>query len=59
MTDGGPGFSTETLTYIIYKVGFGELRQGYGTALSLVLFILILIVSVIQIKVLRNREVQM
>ncbi|MGO4272126.1 carbohydrate ABC transporter permease, partial [Paenibacillus sp. TAF58] len=58
MTDGGPGFSTETLTYIIYKVGFGELRQGYGTALSLVLFILIMIVSVIQIKVLRKREVQ-
>lgn len=59
MTDGGPGFSTETLTYIIYKVGFGELRQGYGTALSLVLFILIMIVSIIQIKVLRKREVQM
>lgn len=59
MTDGGPGFATETLTYIVYKVGFGELRQGYGTALSLVLFILILIVSLIQIKLLRKREVQM
>lgn len=59
MTDGGPGFATETLTYIIYKVGFGELRQGFGTALSLVLFILILIVSLIQIKLLRSREVQL
>ncbi|MBE1440590.1 carbohydrate ABC transporter permease [Paenibacillus sp. OAS669] len=59
MTDGGPGFATETLTYIVYKVGFGELRQGYGTALSLVLFILILLVSLIQIKLLRKREVQM
>ncbi|WP_079913112.1 carbohydrate ABC transporter permease [Paenibacillus sp. 32352] len=59
MTDGGPGFATETLTYIVYKVGFGELRQGYGTALSLVLFILILMVSLIQIKLLRKREVQM
>ncbi|WP_248924268.1 carbohydrate ABC transporter permease [Paenibacillus hamazuiensis] len=59
MTDGGPGFATETLTYIVYKVGFGELRQGYGTALSLVLFVLILIVSLIQIKLLRKREVQM
>ncbi|UJF31423.1 carbohydrate ABC transporter permease [Paenibacillus hexagrammi] len=59
MTDGGPGFATETLTYIVYKVGFGELRQGYGTALSLVLFILILIVSLIQVKLLRKREVQM
>ncbi|WP_373312714.1 carbohydrate ABC transporter permease [Paenibacillus glycanilyticus] len=59
MTDGGPGFATETLTYIVYKVGFGELRQGYGTALSLVLFLLILIVSLIQVKLLRKREVQM
>jgi ABC-type sugar transport system permease subunit len=59
MTDGGPGFATETLTYIVYKVAFGELRQGYGTALSLVLFLLILIVSLIQIKVLRKREVQL
>ncbi|WFA17651.1 sugar ABC transporter permease [Paenibacillus mucilaginosus] len=59
MTDGGPGFATETLTYIVYKVGFGELRQGYGTALSLVLFLLILIVSLLQIRILRKREVQM
>lgn len=59
MTDGGPGFATETLTYIVYKVGFGELRQGYGTALALVLFVLILLVSIIQIQLLRKREVQM
>ncbi|REK57530.1 MAG: sugar ABC transporter permease [Thermobacillus sp.] len=59
MTDGGPGFETETLTYIIYKVAFGELRQGFGTALGIVLFLIILIVSVIQIRVLRRREVEM
>lgn len=58
MTDGGPGFATETLTYIIYKVGFGELRQGFGTALAIVLFLLTLVLSLIQIKVLRKREVQ-
>lgn len=59
MTDGGPGFATETMTYIVYKVGFGEMRQGYGTALALVLFAIILIASLIQVKVLRKREVQM
>ncbi|MCA0755137.1 sugar ABC transporter permease [Paenibacillus sp. N4] len=59
MTDGGPGFATETLTYIIYKVGFGELRQGFGTALAIVLFLLTLLISLIQMKVLRKREVQM
>ncbi|MCR2807933.1 carbohydrate ABC transporter permease [Paenibacillus soyae] len=59
MTNGGPGFATETLTYIIYKVAFGEGRQGFGTALAIVLFILILIISLIQIRLLRKREVQM
>lgn len=59
MTDGGPGFATETLTYIIYKVGFGELRQGFGTALAQLLFVFILIVTVIQVKFLRKREVQL
>jgi multiple sugar transport system permease protein len=59
MTDGGPGFATETLTYIVYKVAFAEGRQGFGTALAIVLFALILIVSIIQIKVLRKREVQL
>jgi ABC-type sugar transport system permease subunit len=58
MTDGGPGFATETLTYIIYKVGFGELRQGFGTALAIVLFLITLIISLVQIKLLRKREVQ-
>ncbi|WP_019636778.1 carbohydrate ABC transporter permease [Paenibacillus fonticola] len=59
MTDGGPGFETETLTYLIYKVGFGELRQGFGTALALVLFFIILIITVFQVKVLQKREVEM
>lgn len=59
MTDGGPGFETETLTYLIYKVGFGELRQGFGTALAMVLFFIILIITVFQVKVLQKREVEM
>lgn len=59
MTDGGPGFATETLTYIIYKVGFGEMRQGFGTAMALVLFLIILVVTVVQVKFLRKREVQL
>lgn len=59
MTDGGPGFDTETITYLIYKTAFGELRQGYGTALAMTLFVLILVLGIIQVKFLREREVQM
>ncbi|MFV0503180.1 MAG: carbohydrate ABC transporter permease [Lachnospirales bacterium] len=59
MTDGGPGFATETIVYLLYKVGFGEGRQGFGTAVGVVLLVLIVVLNTIQQKVLRKREVQL
>ncbi|MEF2878311.1 MAG: sugar ABC transporter permease [Blautia sp.] len=59
MTDGGPGFTTETLVYLLYKVGFNEGRQGFGTAVGIVLLFIIIILNMIQQKFLRSREVQM
>lgn len=41
MTDGGPGFTSETLVYLLYKVGFNEGRQGFGTAVGLMLLFII------------------
>jgi ABC-type sugar transport system permease subunit len=57
MTNGGPGFASETVTYLIYRVAFSESRQGFGTALAVVLFVLIFILNGIQSNVLRMREV--
>ena len=57
MTNGGPGFSSETITYLIYRVAFSESRQGFGTALAVVLFALIFILNGIQSGILRKREV--
>lgn len=59
MTDGGPGFATETIVYLLYKSGFGEGRQGYGTAVGVVLLFIILILNNIQSAILRKREVQL
>ena len=59
MTDGGPGFSTETIVYLLYKSGFGEGRQGFGTAVGVVLLFIILILNSIQSAILRKREVQL
>ncbi len=59
LTDGGPGFSTETITYMVYKVAFGEMRQGYGTAMAVVLFLIILVFGGFQSTMLRKREVQL
>ncbi len=59
MTDGGPGFTSETLVYLLYKVGFNEGRQGFGTAVGVVLLFLILILNTLQQKFLKSREVQL
>lgn len=59
MTDGGPGFTTETIVYLLYKVGFNEGRQGFGTAVGIVLLFIIIILNAIQQKFLKSREVQM
>jgi len=59
MTDGGPGFSTETIVYLLYKSGFNEGRQGYGTAIGIVLLFLIIILNMVQQKFLKRKETQL
>lgn len=56
MTDGGPGFHTETMVYLLYKVGFGEGRQGYGTAVGIILFVIILAMNGLQSTILKKME---
>jgi multiple sugar transport system permease protein len=50
MTGGGPGSSTETISFYIYKVGFQFFRLGYGAAMS---FILLIALSVLLTYLLR------
>lgn len=59
MTDGGPGFTSETLVYLLYKVGFNEGRQGFGTAVGIMLLFIIILLNTLQQKFLKSREVQM
>ena len=46
------------LFYLLYKVGFNEGRQGFGTAVGVVLLVIILVLNTLQQKFLRKREVQ-
>jgi len=47
MTEGGPAGITTTLSYYIYTQGFERLDLGYGAAVSWVLFIIIMIVTLV------------
>ena len=51
ITQGGPGNATMTLVYYIYNVAFVNTpKYGYASAIAMVLFVLVLIVTVIQFR---------
>ncbi len=56
LTGGGPGNSSELVALTIYRETFGNHRTGYGSALGIILFLLIVIVSLVQMLWLRKRE---
>lgn len=56
MTGGGPNRATEVSIHYIYIAGFEGFRIGYASALSYVLFVLILIVSIVQFRIFSREE---
>lgn len=48
MTSGGPQDATSTLVYHAVRRGYREQDMGYGSAISLIFFILVLVISLIQ-----------
>ena len=57
LTGGGPANSTETLSIYAYKVLFQTLQFGYGSTLSIVVFLCVGAISILYIRFLR-REVK-
>jgi raffinose/stachyose/melibiose transport system permease protein len=58
MTSGGPGRSTQVLNLFIWQQ-YGTGAFGYATALSLVLFLMIVAVAIPLVTFLRRREVEL
>lgn len=56
MTNGGPGYATDTLSTVLYKQAFVFGKFGYSTAVALVLAIFVAAVTFVQIGYLRSRE---
>ncbi|MEX2461951.1 MAG: sugar ABC transporter permease [Paenibacillaceae bacterium] len=50
MTKGGPNNSTLFLVMYIYQNGFQYFKMGYASALSVVLFIIVLLLTILQFK---------
>lgn len=56
MTQGGPLGSTRTIVYYLYNMGFQKFRMGYASGIAYLLFVLILVFSIIQMKTLSYEE---
>jgi multiple sugar transport system permease protein/sn-glycerol 3-phosphate transport system permease protein len=55
MTNGGPGNSTEVINFKIYQTAFQFFDFGYASAIAMVLFVLILTVTLFQVRYFNKR----
>jgi ABC-type sugar transport system permease subunit len=57
LTDGGPGTSTVTVVYQVWRYALGSTYQaGLAATISLALLVVILVLTAVQVRALRGRE---
>ena len=56
LTNGGPGNSTTSIAVLIYKRGFQGQQFAYQSANSVILFLVVVSISIFQLRVLEKRE---
>lgn len=58
-TGGGPGRASTSIIYLIYNTAISGRQYGYGSAMSIMLVLVLLLVALVQVGVLKKREVQL
>jgi multiple sugar transport system permease protein len=56
MTQGGPARATEVVVLLIFNTTFGFFKYSYGATMAFVLFIVILTLSLLQLRLFRTGE---
>ncbi|WP_312692850.1 carbohydrate ABC transporter permease [Caproiciproducens sp.] len=59
MTKGGPGYSSHSLSTMMYNLYFVRQNAGYAAAIGNLMFLIICIISVFTLKCLKSKEVEM
>lgn len=59
LTNGGPNDATETISMVIYRTAFTEQKMGLASAVSVVFFLMIAVVSILQVVNTRKKEVEL
>lgn len=57
LTQGGPKSSTETVVHYMVRAGFEEQKLGYASAVSVILFLIVLVIALIQRRLMRRFDV--
>jgi putative chitobiose transport system permease protein len=50
MSRGGPANSSKTIVYYLYEKGFSSLEMGYASAIGVVLFVVVFVLSVLSVR---------
>lgn len=58
LTEGGPGYSTESLSIYIMRMLYGSFT-GYSTAVAMILFIIIIIPVFLFLRLTKSKEIEM
>ena len=58
-TGGGPGRASTSIVYHIYNTAISGRQYGYGSAVTVLFVFILLLVALLQLSVLRKREVQL
>ncbi|QBE96648.1 sn-glycerol-3-phosphate transport system permease protein UgpA [Blautia producta] len=56
MTRGGPGEATNVFYYAVYMEAFQFLNMGYGAAMCTVLFLILLVITAVQMYMFRDKD---
>ena len=59
LTSGGPGYDTHSLSTLVHRTYFGSENAGYASAIGLISFLLIMILSNVVVKYLEKKEVDL
>src|SRR3989442_12222553 len=57
MTQGGPGGATSVINFNIFRQAFQFFHAGYASALSMVLFVILIIITLLQVLYFRRRTI--
>lgn len=58
-TGGGPGHASESFIMYIYNLAFASERAAFASANSMIYVLFLFMIAIIQVKILRKREVQL